>query len=478
MNDMKKMNGMKEMKKTLLAVMCVFCLISISFVVWQWIGPGKSSLEPVVLTIWHNRSETRHAVSEAAEEFNRTVGKEKGIVLEVTSIGTSRVTHEKLEMVANGDPGAPEPPDIVITYPKTAILLARKDMLADIGSYFSEEELSAYVPRFLEEGRILNDGLYVFPTNKSTEALIVNRTLFDRFAAGTGVKFEDLATVEGLLRLAEEYYRWTDDQTPYVPDDGKMFFMIDNPYNFAQIAFRQLGEGFFSQEGKMNLSSPVFRKVWNVFYEPSVKGYEAIYDGYGTDLSKTGDLVCWTSSTAGITFLPTSMTYSDNTSEPVTFDLLPYPVFEGGKKIAVQRAAGFCLLKSVPEKERAAILFLKWLTAPEQNLNYLEGSGYLPVTREAIQKIVTDRPKDISPLRDRFLDIASLMDKEYDFFIPPLRDDYELLERRYESLLRKSSLSSRENFRKLKKTQGTDEAFNAAVNGVFVDFRKKLEADF
>ena len=52
----------------------------------------------------------------------------------------------------------------------------------DLNQYFTPQELSAYIPEFLEEGRLNGDHLYVFPTAKSTEVLFVNTTIFDRFA--------------------------------------------------------------------------------------------------------------------------------------------------------------------------------------------------------------------------------------------------------------------------------------------------------
>ena len=462
-------------KNKMYIVVVAFCLfIIVFFASFQWVMHNETSREPVVLTIWHNPgSQVKHAVSEIADEFNRSVGREKGIVLVVTSIGKSEALHEKLELIANGDPGAPEPPDIAIAYPKTAVLLARKNMLADVGAYFSDRELAAYVPRFLEEGRFLDGKIYVFPTNKSAEALIVNRTLFDRFAAETGAKLDDLATMEGLLRAARSYHDWT---------GGKAFFMIDNPFNFLQVAYRQLGEDYFAPPVSPNLYSPIFKKVWDAFYEPSVKGHEAVYNGYGTDLTKTGSIVCWTSSTAGITFLPAAMTYPDNTSEPALFDILPYPVFEGGKKIATQRAGGFCLLKSTKVKEDAAAVFLKWLTEPENNLRFVENSGYLPVTLAAMEKmgkIAAERPSDMSFINSRFLEVVSLMGREYDFYIPPVNDDYEALEKQYESLLRKYASVSRKNFLDFLETwspepMNTDEVFFVISDGVFEEFLESL----
>ena len=111
------------------------------------------------------------------DTFNLTVGKEKGIVLNVTSVSGSAALQEKLTMIANGDPGAPEMPDLTTCYPATAVLLQEKDLLAPLDEQFTQEELSLYLPRFLEEGRLSDGKLYVFPFAKSTEVLFVNQSL-------------------------------------------------------------------------------------------------------------------------------------------------------------------------------------------------------------------------------------------------------------------------------------------------------------
>jgi multiple sugar transport system substrate-binding protein len=59
------------------------------------------------------------------------------------------------------------------------------DTLIDFKDYFNDDELSAYIPSFLEEGEI-DHRLVVFPTAKSTEIMFINKTLFDRFAEDTG----------------------------------------------------------------------------------------------------------------------------------------------------------------------------------------------------------------------------------------------------------------------------------------------------
>ena len=126
---------------------------------------------PVTLTLWHNfGGQMQTTMDGLVDEFNKTVGKDNGILLSVTSISDSATIREKLTMIAADDPGAPEMPDIATCYPQTAALLTDRGLIASLDEYFSKSELDAYLPRFLDEGR-LSGKLYVFPFAKSTEEI-------------------------------------------------------------------------------------------------------------------------------------------------------------------------------------------------------------------------------------------------------------------------------------------------------------------
>jgi multiple sugar transport system substrate-binding protein len=228
-----------------------FGIMVLLILVSTWLLTGcqnENSLSPrnpVTLTVWHNYGgQMKNTMDEMVDEFNATVGAERGIILSVTSISGSATLHEKLTMAAKGDPGAPQLPDMTTAYPKTALILAQEGLLADIGEQFTEEELSAYVPQFLEEGRLINDKLYVFPIAKSTEVLFVNKIIFNRFTKDTGVSFKDLKTFEGIINVAEKYYEWSDNQTPDIKNDGKTFFMIDSLFNFTLVGCEQMSDNF------------------------------------------------------------------------------------------------------------------------------------------------------------------------------------------------------------------------------------------
>lgn len=454
-----------------------FGIMVLLILVSTWLLTGcqnENSLSPrnpVTLTVWHNYGgQMKNTMDEMVDEFNATVGAERGIILSVTSISGSATLHEKLTMAAKGDPGAPQLPDMTTAYPKTALILAQEGLLADIGEQFTEEELSAYVPQFLEEGRLINDKLYVFPIAKSTEVLFVNKIIFNRFTKDTGVSFKDLKTFEGIINVAEKYYEWSDNQTPDIKNDGKTFFMIDSLFNFTLVGCEQMSDNFIKYN-RLDFTSPAFLRIWNCFYEPAVRGHVAVYDGYRTDLAKTGDVVCNTGSTAGVAFLPSEVTYADNTTEPTDFAILPYPIFEGSKKIAIQRGAGICCTKSTNEKAHAAGIFLKWFTAPEQNIRFLSSTGYLPVTVKAFEDVTAKEIDNISDENIKKLLITAIeMHKEYDFYIPPLFDDYDKLQKEYESKLKNIAIESRDEYQKLLDSEDANTAFQMVSEGAFDDF--------
>ncbi len=410
-------------------------ILALVFLLGCLSGCGSTSplnpKEPVTLTMWHNYGgDMQQAMDYLIDQFNSTVGKEQGIVIDVTAISSSSELDKSLTMIVNGDPGAPDMPDIFTGYPKLAILFQEKGLLANLDNYFTEDELSAYVEAFVEEGRLSDGGLYVFPIAKSTEVLYVNQTLFDRFAAATGVSADMLSTFEGIAELSEMYYEWS---------GGKQFYAADSWFNFAEVGMAQLGDSIFDGEA-LSLDGDNFTYIFETVYAPAVEGGIAIYDGYSSDLSKTGDLVCSTGSSGGILFYGDTITYADGTVESVEYSILPYPVFENGTKTALQRGGGLMVAKSEEKKEYAAGVFIKWLTAPEQNMSFVANTGYLPVTRQAFEEelgIHMDTVED--PRIRKMLTSVLSMYEDYRFFTAPtytsFDSDSDAFEERFKEVL-------------------------------------------
>jgi multiple sugar transport system substrate-binding protein len=334
-------------------------------------------------------------------------------------------------------------PDLAAAYPAMALVLAKAGLLAPLDALFTETELAAYLPQFLDEGRLQDGRLYVFPAAKSTEALFVNKVFFDRFSAATGIGVERLSTFEGLAAAALEYYRWTDSLTPDVPGDGRAFFTADSWFNIALVGAAQLG-GNFAGPGGLDTGADTFKRIWDISALPAITGSFAVSDNYSSDLARTGEIVCSLGSTAGVLFYGDTVTYPDNTSEKAEYLILPYPVFEGGRKTALQRGAGMVAAKSTPQREAAAALFLKWFTAPDQNMRFVSSTGYLPVTAEAFGKQMAAEIEaaENTALR-RLMEAATRMYEDYDFITAPNLDGIDALTRSYEAALKQAMREGR-----------------------------------
>ena len=437
-------------------------------------GCGKGPLDPknpVKLTLWHTYDQQMKAsMDDLIDEFNGTIGEREGIIIETGFVAVASDLHEKLLTAASGAPGSPKLPDIAVVYPRAAVTLAEKGLLLDLGEQFSEMELSGYVPAFLEEGKMGGDTLYILPIAKSTDVLYVNTTIFDRLSKDMGVTLSQLATFEGILDAAEKYYTWTDAKTPDIPNDGKAFFYPDEPFNNAMIGFRQLEDDFVTDQA-LNLSSTFFQKIWDSYYPGAVKGYIAIFDKYANYLIQTGEIVCATSSSAGVTFYSDTVTYADNTKEEAVLAVLPYPVFEGGEKIAMQRGGGMCVFKSDAKKEYAAGVFLKWLTEPEQNLRFTSRTGYMPVTGAAFEDLMArETASAASDNIGKLLKTVIDMQRDYTLYVPPVFDGFEELQKRYKEDLLKTTGDSRREYLELLGAADPDAAYKAVSRGVLERF--------
>lgn len=425
------------MAALLLAVMALLCFAGCS--------ASQKEEPPTTITVWHvYGGQADSPLNDLIDQFNETVGKEQKINVQVTSVSNTNTIHELVLSAANEEPGASELPDLFVSYPKTVMALPDDSILVDYRDYFTEEELSAFLPAFLEEGTV-HDRLVVLPVAKSTEIMFINQTIFDRFSQATGVKIEDLDTWEGLFQAAETYAAWTDAQTPDVPGDAKSMFVHDYYFNYFQVGAESLGEDFF--RGDELAFGSAFEKAWEPLAQAALRGGVWLKGGYATASLRTGDSIVSVASSASILYYSDVVTYPDNTSEEITIVSRPCPVFEEGEKLVMQRGAGFCTVRSTQEREQAAVTFLKWLTEPEHNVEFVTRTGYMPVTREAFEQ---ELPKAIEGLESAkyaslyqaYLDTQA----NYEFYVPPQLETYLSLETTLEDQVRAQLALGRQDY--------------------------------
>lgn len=292
-------------------LLCLLSAVTIAVSCTGCTSSGIKSKNPLTVTVWtYYNGDLLEAFNSLVNEFNEGEGKEKGIKVECSSLGSVNDLETNVLNSAEGKVGAAEMPNIFSAYADTAYTIDQMGKIADISAYLTAEEKETYVKSYLEEGDFSGDGsIKIFPVAKSTELLFLNETDWEAFAGETGASYEDLETVEGLLDTAKKYYDWS---------DGKAFFGRDAMANYMLIGAKELGSELFQvKDGRMTLDfkEEIARKLWDSYYVPYIKGYFNASGRFRSDDIRTGNLIGYVGSTASATYFPTQVVESDTKSQ-------------------------------------------------------------------------------------------------------------------------------------------------------------------
>ena len=377
------------LSKKPVSLMAVLCMCAVLLCGCQQSkNHGLDPKKPTTITIWHYYNGVQQENFDSMLlEFNETVGRDQGIIVEGRSKGSVNDLADATLASLRKEPGAEAAPDMFAAYSETAFVADQLGSVVDLSQYFTEEELSAYVDGYLDEGNLKNDGtLKIFPIGKSTEIMMINLTDWQAFAGATGASLDSLSTWEGLAATAASYYDYTDALTPDVENDGKAFFGRDSIANYMVVGAKQLGLEYVSVENgaaTLNENKDAVRRLWDNYYAPYVSGYYCANARFRSDDAKVGDIIAAVCSTTGAAYFPSSVTINDELTYPIEELTIPVPNFEGTDPYVVQQGAGMVVVKSEEAKEYACTVFLKWFTEEERNISFGANSGYLPVKKAA-----------------------------------------------------------------------------------------------
>ena len=407
----------------------------------QSTGKSGSTAGVTHITVWtYYNGDQLESFNKLVDQFNETTGREKGIRVESASQGSVSDLETNVMDAAQGKVGAAAMPNIFSAYADTAYVLDQMGMLVDLSQYLTEDERARYVQGYLDEGDFDGDGsMKIFPVAKSTELLFLNDTDWQAFADAAGVRYEDLATMEGLTAAAEKYYNWTDAQTAaqlnvnaygvYVvdvvqggPADKAGLKTGDRIANYMLVGAQQLGDTIFAvKDGRMtvNFERDVARRLWDNYYVPFVRGWFAATGRFRSDDIKTGNVLAYVGSNSSATFFPAQVMVNDTESYDIDMTVLPSPKFAGGEDVAVQQGAGMVVTAGTEEEINASVEFLKWFTQPENNISFSVDSGYLPVTTAANDmEAIKTSGLELSPKMERILSNAVQSVKNNTLYTP------------------------------------------------------------
>ena len=86
--------------------------------------------KPTTLTMWHVYGEQVNSpMNEIVEQFNSTVGKDKGIIIDVTLMSNASQIGKKLKDAQTGKAGAKEMPDLFFCHSSDARSMGAEKLL-------------------------------------------------------------------------------------------------------------------------------------------------------------------------------------------------------------------------------------------------------------------------------------------------------------------------------------------------------------
>lgn len=361
-------------KRVLSLLLSVALLLALS-------GCGEDTLlnkrEPVTVTFWHVYGEQSGSPMDVlVQEFNRTVGTEKGVRVQVTNLSSASMIGGFLKEAQKGG-DLQDMPDLFTCHISDATALG-EDNLVDWRDWFTEEELSDFVPGFLADGTAEDGKQLLFPISKSTQLLMCNGSGFSRFSQATGANYDDLATWDGFYDTARKFSDWA----------GTPFCALDYPIRAVELCALERGSGnLYTENGWYDTNNAVFKECWMQFARALAQGHVVVSDLYSNTQVMTGEVLAGLGSSAAILYYNDTVTYRDGTREPMDLHVLPMPMSAGCDALMTQAGVGLGAYKTTEQKAEAAALFVRWLTEPERNLDFVAQTGYMPVRNGAFDSI-------------------------------------------------------------------------------------------
>lgn len=352
-------------------------------------GAGKDG-GGIRIEFWHyyNDAQKEH-LDQLVDEYNRTVGSGKGVTVEAYTQGSIADLTNKIDVVLNGSGNNLDMANIVLAYRDMVVNTVKlhPDRLVELSGALPREELEQYNEAYLKEGYI--DGkLYILPVAKSTELLLMNQTRLDEFIKDNPeYKREDMRSWKGLEKMAEGYYRWTDDMTPDIPGDGSPFIGVDDLANYFIAMNHAMGSDIYhyDQNGRVepDLDRDIITRLFLNYYEPFTKGYYGANGRYRSDDVKQSYLAGYIGSSSSVLYFPEEVADAEGDMAPITTGVYRYPVMEGTKPTAIQQGAGVAVFNRSEAENRAALDFIHWLTI-ERGVELATSMSYMPVGGHSI----------------------------------------------------------------------------------------------
>ena len=326
---------------------------------------SSSSKGVTTVTIWHSAQGQNAAVFEQiAENFNSSVGKEKGIEIEAIYQGKANDVLTKV----NAASGTGELPDIAMMDATAATDMNHSSYLVTMDrlGIDTSDILACAISSYTSE-----KGLLALPFNASALLFYYNRTLYDSLGLEPPKTLDEFISIIPLTakpdasRTGFSGVPATFELSTFIGAQNGLSYMVDNRNGHDGGATKAI----FDEEGTYK----AFLEKWKKLYETGA--YNPISSGVTAEFT-SGRTTAMLASSSNLASIISAV---DGSFE-VGVSKVPMVNEKATGGTVISGGALFCFTDSQAVKE-----VLSYLISPEVQALWSEGTGYVPVSYKAIE---------------------------------------------------------------------------------------------
>ena len=329
---------------------------------------------PVEIEFWHAMSGPNEAaVNQLVEDFNATVGQEKGITVKPIYQGAYNDLKSKVTAAIKSK----NAPAISQAYPDWVAEYLQSEAVVELDSYIFDEEVGIkdfedIAEAYRKENSQYEGGkFYSLPFNKSTEVLYYNKTFFE----------ENNLTVPTTWEEMEQVSKQITELT------GKPAFGFDSAENAFITLVKQFGGEYTTSNGEVLFGeSDAAVEMLEMIKRNTDAGYWRLpgEDKYMSGPFVSGLVQMYVGSTSGASHVINGIAESENQFE---WSAAPIPQQSEDSKAVIQQGTNVVIMKqgsTTDEQVYAAYEFAKFLGTYDANLYWTMNTGYLPIRQTVV----------------------------------------------------------------------------------------------
>lgn len=330
--------------------------------------------EPITIQFWHTRGAGANyeVVQHSVEEFNNTIGKEKGIQVEEVFIGDYLQILAKTQLAVQSG----ESPQVVVCGNTAVNYLLEDGILADMAPLAEETgwDRNNMLQPFQEINGNTDGNLYSVPYVRSTPLFYYNKTMAD--AKG----LTEPSTVEEMEEFCKALY-----------EEGAVSGLcIPNDFGYLQAChLYQLGSAYIADDGNScpAIEDGTLLKVLGDWRRWIDEGWCEPYDPTDAGTVMTEEfsqqkLACMLSSSGALATLTSN-------AEANGFELgaCQYPTYDEDQRVAMIGGGNLCIISegNTDEQVKASWEFVQFLMSDEEVTYNTTHTGYVPVTNSVAE---------------------------------------------------------------------------------------------